>query len=164
MKKIFALVVVALVGLSAAFSFDVGEIKGTWKDANWNANWTVGADTNGKGQIVLTDATTGVVYKKFNDSNVSGFKYGLSTDGASISFYCAETGRKYTFTKPISLGNSLKLSIDRDWTDEPYDVTITWTTGDVGFDGNSAVDATKNAIGATKDFADDVNAFANGLN
>lgn len=157
MKKIFALVVVALVGLSAAFSFDVGEIKGTWKDANWNANWTVGADTNGKGQIVLTDATTGVVYKKFNDSNVSGFKYGLSTDGASISFYCAETGRKYTFTKPLSLGNSLKLSIDRDWTDEPYDVTITWTTGDVGFDGNSAVEATKN-------FADDVNAFANGLN
>lgn len=156
MKKIFALVVVALVGLSAAFSFDVGEIKGTWKDANWNANWTVGADTNGKGQIVLTDATTGVVYKKFNDSNVSGFKYGLSTDGASISFYCAETGRKYTFTKPLSLGNSLKLSIDRDWTDEPYDVTITWTTGDVGFDGNSAVEATKN-------FADDVNAFANGL-
>lgn len=129
MKKLLALVAVALVGLTSCFAFDVGSISGTWKDANWNANWTIGGDTNGKGQVVLTNAKTGAVIKTFNDSNITNFKVEAGLGGAGFSFYCKSTMRKYTFLKPLSLDTGLKLSIDRDWTDEAYDVDIEWVDG-----------------------------------
>ena len=100
MKKIFALVAVALLGTIGAFAFDLSGIEGTWKDETYNANWTF----NGGGTITLTDASTGAVYFTFNDSNTSEQKAEASlTDGATISFYCKETGRHYRFTKPVAL-------------------------------------------------------------
>lgn len=161
MKKIFALIVVALTGLAASFAFDTAGIEGSWKDGNWDALYTIGADTNGKGALKITKASTGKVVWTFNDSNISDFQKGVSSDGAWFSFYCKGTGRKYKFTKPISLGTSLNLSIDRDWTDEPYEVTITWSKGDAGIDGKSVVEGTKAAVETTKNLAEDVSNFAN---
>ncbi|HAK68557.1 MAG TPA: hypothetical protein DCM57_02730 [Treponema sp.] len=132
MKKIFALVAVALIGLTSAFAFSVGEIQGTWKDNNWNANWSFSADTNGEGQIVLSDATTGEVIATFKESNVQNYNLSAGLSGVTISFYSSEWGRKYSFTKPISLGSSLTLNIDRDWTDEPYEVEIPYVDGGAG--------------------------------
>lgn len=119
MKKLLTLVAVAAVALSSAFAMDLGDIKGTWKDTNYDANWTFAAD----GTIVLTDAAGETVFK-FTDSNVSKFKPEASSDGVGFSFYCKETGRKYKFLKPITLSSDLKMDIDRDWTDEGYNVSI----------------------------------------
>jgi len=119
MKKILTLVAVAAIALSSTFALDLGSIKGTWKDANYNANWTFSAD----GKIVLTDAAGETVFT-FDDSNVTDFKPEAISDGAGFSFYCKETARKYKFLKPISLKTDLTMDIDRDWTDEAYKVSI----------------------------------------
>ena len=84
MKKILALAAMALVSLTAAFSLDLGGIKGTWKDKNYDANWTFQAD----GHIVLTIASTGEVVYDFNDSNISNFKVNAGTSGVTVSFDC----------------------------------------------------------------------------
>ncbi|MBQ5491475.1 MAG: hypothetical protein IIT68_05410 [Treponema sp.] len=132
MKKLMALVAVALIGIAGAFAWSVGEIQGTWKDANWDANWTFSTATNGEGQIVLTLASTGETIYTFNDSNTANFETKATTDGVTLSFYCKDTQRAYKFTKPLSLSTDLKMSIDPDWTAQDYNVTITYQTGTAG--------------------------------
>jgi len=119
MKKILTLAAVAAVALSSAFALDLGSIKGTWKDANYDAKWTFSAD----GKITLTDAKNETVFV-FDDSNVTDFKAEASNDGAGFSFYCKETQRKYKFLKPLTLKTDLSMDIDRDWTDEAYSISI----------------------------------------
>ena len=120
MKKILALAAVALVGLVSAFSLDLGDVKGTWKDSNWDANWTFSAE----GKIVLTKASSGEEVFTFTDANIQNFKLTPSTSGVSISFDCKDTERSYKFTKPLSLDADLDLHIDPQWTDKDYDTSI----------------------------------------
>lgn len=122
MKKILTLLVVALIGSASLFAFDLGDIKGTWQDKTWDADWTFTAD----GTIVLTKTSTGEEVFTFTDSNVQNFKLGVSTEGASISFACKDTSREYKFTKPITLNADLDMVINPEWTDSDYSTKITW--------------------------------------
>lgn len=146
MKKILALAAAAVLGTASVFAFEVGELSGTWKDTNWDANWTISADTNGKGQIVLTRASTGEKLFTFNDDNIQNYKLsGSLSSGLTITFDCKATGRSYKFNKPVSLGKDLNLDIDRSWTTEAYNVTITWQGGNAGVDGTTVVESNSDA-------------------
>lgn len=119
MKKILAFTAFALLA-AGAFALDLGDIKGTWQDSKWNANWTFGAD----GKIVLSDSNSGETIYTFDDSNVQDFKIDAGTSGVSVSFSCKETERAYKFTKPLSLNADLDMHIDPNWTATDYDVKI----------------------------------------
>ena len=119
MKKLFAMIVLAVMA-TGLFALDLGGIKGTWKDANWDADWTFSAD----GHIVLSLTSTGEEIFDFNDSNIKDFKVNAGTKGVTITFYCPETARTYSFTKGVSLSTDLDMIINPDWTDEDYSVAI----------------------------------------
>lgn len=121
MKKLLSLIAVGFVFLTSTFALDLGDIKGTWKDTNWDAKWTFSAD----GKILLTDKNGDTVYT-FTDENVKDYKLNVNTSGVSISFYCKDTQRAYKFTKPITLNADLDMHINPDWTSEDYDVKINW--------------------------------------
>lgn len=118
MKKILTVLIASFFAISA-FALDLGSIQGTWQDENYNADWTFSAD----GKIVLKDSNGDEVFT-FTDSNITNFKPEVSKDGAGFSFYCKETGRSYKFIKPVTLSTDLSMSIERDWTDEAYDISI----------------------------------------
>lgn len=119
MKKILAFGAFALLA-AGAFALDLGDIKGTWQDSNWNANWTFGAD----GKITLSDSVSGNTIYTFDDSNVQNFKLDAGTSGVSVSFSCKDTERAYKFTKPLTLNSDLDMHIDPEWTTKGYDVKI----------------------------------------
>lgn len=121
MKKLLSLIAVGFVFLTSTFALDLGDIKGTWKDTNWDAKWTFSAD----GKILLTDKNGDTVYT-FTDDNIKDYKLDVNTTGVSISFYCKDTQRAYKFTKPITLNADLDMHINPDWTTEDYDVKIKW--------------------------------------
>lgn len=120
MKKIFGIVAVMALAATSTFALDLGDIKGTWKDAKWDANWTFTAD----GKIVLTKASSGESVYTFTDNNVQNFRLDAGTKGVSVSFKCAETERAYKFTKPLTLSADLDMTVNPDWTDTDYDTTI----------------------------------------
>ncbi len=120
MKKILAVLALAFAVLGGAFAFDLGSIRGTWQDEKWDANWTFSAD----GKIVLTKASSGETVYTFSDSNVQNFKLDANASGVSVSFKCDETERAYRFTKAISAGSDLELTVDPDWTSEDYTTAI----------------------------------------
>ncbi len=119
MKKILAFGALALIS-AGAFAFDLGDIKGTWQDSKWNANWTFEAD----GKITLSDSVSGSTIFTFDDSNVQNFKLNAGKDGVSVSFACKETERAYKFTKPLSLNSDLDMHIEPNWTSSSYEVKI----------------------------------------
>ena len=119
MKKLFAMIVLAVMA-TGLFALDLGGIKGTWKDANWDADWTFSAD----GHIVLSLTSTGETVFDFNESNIKDFKVNAGTKGVTITFYCPETERAYSITKGVSLSTDLDMIINPDWTDEDYSVAI----------------------------------------
>ncbi len=119
MKKILAFGALTLLS-AGAFALDLGDIKGTWQDSNWNANWTFGAD----GKITLSDSNTGKAIYTFDDSNVQNFKIAAGKSGVSVSFDCKDTERAYKFTKPLTLNSDLDMHIDPEWTSTDYDVKI----------------------------------------
>ena len=119
MKKLFIMVVLAVM-TSGLFALDLGDIKGTWQDKTWDADWTFTAD----GHIVLSLISTGEKIYDFNDSTISNFKLDAGTKGVTISFYCKDTERAYKFTKGVSLSTDLDMEINPDWTDEDYSVAI----------------------------------------
>ena len=121
MKKLLSLIAVGFVFLTSTFALDLGDIKGTWKDTNWDAKWTFSAD----GKILLTDKNGDTVYT-FTDDNIKDYKLDVKTTGVSISFYCKDTQRAYKFNKPITLNADLDMHINPDWTTEDYDVKIKW--------------------------------------
>lgn len=120
MKKLIAILAVALISVVSVFAFDLGDIKGTWQDPNWDADWTFSAD----GKIVLTKTSTGEAVFTFTDDNVTNFKLGATTKGATVSFSCKETERSYTFTKPITLDTNLEMVINPEWTTSDYSVKL----------------------------------------
>lgn len=122
MKKLLLLVLVALIGCTSVFAFDLGDIKGTWQDKTWDADWTFTAD----GTIILTKTSTGEEVFTFTDANVQDFKLGATTSGATVSFTCKDTNRTYKFTKPLTLDTNLDMVINPDWTDSDYEISITW--------------------------------------
>ena len=119
MKKLFIMVVLAVMA-TGLFALDLGGIKGTWKDAAWDADWTFSAD----GHIVLSLSSTGEKIYDFNDSTITNFKVDAGAKGVTISFYCKDTERAYKFTKGIALNADLDMVINPDWTDEDYSVKI----------------------------------------
>lgn len=119
MKKILAFAAVAVMAVAGAFALDLGEIKGTWQDKNWDADWTFSAD----GKIILTK-TNGEAVFTFDDSNVKKFKPVANSKGVGFSFYCEETERAYQFLKPITLSTDLSMTVNPDWTDTDYNVDI----------------------------------------
>jgi len=121
MKKIIAILAVALISVVSVFAFDLGDIKGTWQDKKWDADWTFSAD----GKIILTKTSTGEVVYTFTDDNVQNFKLGASADGATVTFTSKENYRSYKFTKPITLSTDLNMVVNPDWSDEDYTTTLT---------------------------------------
>ncbi len=119
MKKILTFGALALIS-AGAFAFDLGDIKGTWQDSKWNANWTFEVD----GKITLSDSVSGSTIFTFDDNNVQNFKLNAGKDGVSVSFDCKETERAYKFTKPLTLSSDLDMHIEPDWTSSAYDVKI----------------------------------------
>ena len=119
MKKLFAIVVLAVMA-TGLFALDLGGIKGTWKDANWDADWTFSAD----GHIVLSLTSTGEEIFDFNESNIKDFKVNAGAKGITITFYCPETERAYSFTKGVSLSTDLDMIINPDWTSKEYSVAL----------------------------------------
>ena len=91
MKKIIFFAAVAFASASL-FAFDLGDLKGTWQDSNWNADWTF----TGDGKIILADSTTGEEVFTFTDENVQDFKIDAGKTGLSVSFKCSETERSYS--------------------------------------------------------------------
>jgi len=118
MKKIFAILAVAFIAVASSFAMDLSAIQGTWKDANYDADWTFKAN----GTIDLS-ANSEVVFT-FQDSNISDFKVTTEDNAVKVTFYCAETSRRYSFVKKLSLSTDVVLDIDRDWTDEAYETTM----------------------------------------
>lgn len=118
MKKLFAALFVAGAMAVGAFAADTLPA-GTWVDKNYNAAWVIGVD----GSIKIQNASTGETYKTFSPVK-QNFKFSTSLDGLTLTFRCSETSRTYKITKGASLSTDLTLEIDRDWTDEPYKVTI----------------------------------------
>ena len=102
------------------FALDLGNIKGTWTDKTWDAEWTFSAD----GHIILTLASTGEVVYDFNDSTIQNFKVSAGTKGVTITFDCKDTERSYSFTKGVSLSTDLDMVINPDWTSEDYSVAL----------------------------------------
>jgi len=120
MKKILGIGAALVLGMAGLFALDLGDIKGTWKDSNWDANWTFSGD----GKIVLKKASSGEEVFTFTDSNVQNFKLNTAASGVSISFDCKDTNRSYKFTKGLTLSTDLDLHINPDWTADDYDVKI----------------------------------------
>ena len=97
MKKLFVMVILAVMS-TGLFALDLGNVKGTWTDKTWDAEWTFSAD----GHIILTLASTGEVVYDFNDSTIQNFKVSAGTKGVTITFDCKDTERSYSFTKGVS--------------------------------------------------------------
>ncbi len=118
MKK-WLLALVALLAAAAAFAQtpDLSKLpKGKWLDANWNAVWEIGADS-----IRLLDGTGAVVFD-FKDK-IKDFKVDAKVTEVTFSFRCDGAERSYTFKKGTT-DLDLTMEIDRDWTTEPYSVTM----------------------------------------
>jgi hypothetical protein len=54
---------------------------------------------------------------------ITDFKVDVGVSEAKISFTCKETERKYVFTKGVT-NLDLVMTIDPDWTDTNYKVTM----------------------------------------
>ncbi len=112
--------VILAVMATGLFALDLGGIKGTWKDAKWDADWTFSAD----GKIVLTKTSTGEEVYTFKEGTVQNFKVNADTSGVSISFDCKDTQRSYSFKKGISLNADLDMVVNPEWTTVDYETTI----------------------------------------
>lgn len=122
MKKLLAVLFVAAIMAVGVFAEDVKIPTGSFIDSMWNAEWVIGVDT-----IELKDATSGELIYSFTKDKRADEKLEVTTEGPVWSFYCAETARKYYFSRPISLGfdTGMYLEIDPDWTSEDYKQKIT---------------------------------------
>ena len=91
---------------------------GKWLDANWDALWVFFAD----GSVKLYDSNNGDLIYDF-DGQVKDFKLEPEGLGLKMSFRCDDTKRFYVFTKDLE-GTDLNMDIDRDWTDEAYNIDM----------------------------------------
>jgi hypothetical protein len=115
MKKLafLVLILVLTAGFASAQGIDVGDFPtGKWLDPNYDAVWEFSVDN-----IRILD-TSGGVYFDFSEATVENFDVSAGTKGVVLSFSCVETGKSYTFTKPVSMGTSIILEIDPPWNED----------------------------------------------
>lgn len=108
MKKLFiaGLLVLLVTGFAAA-EINLGAFPlGTWVDANYDAHWEF---TSGSIRIL---SPAGDVHYDFSDKTLEEFRVGAS-GGATLSFSCVETRKRYTFTKPLT-SSGMTLKIERE--------------------------------------------------
>lgn len=124
MKKIIAILFVVALCFTGVFaeSFDLSKIDfpaGSWVDANYDAKWEIVQDG-----INLYDNVSGDLIYAFRMDKIENAFYQAKSEGVQsyIEFGCPDTHRIYRFTTTNT--EDLVLSIDRDWTDDPYEVTI----------------------------------------
>ena len=120
MKKIILILslFMFIAGFAAADGFDLGKFpKGTWIDNNYNALWELSVDN------IRILAPSGSVYYDFGTATVNDFKVSGDLKGVTITFSCAETGKKYMLFKPTSASTSITLEIDPPW-NEHYKVEM----------------------------------------
>ncbi len=109
MKKFFFLAVFFILGAALSAQIELGEFPlGTWLDANYSAYWELSSNN-----IVITDGA-GKVYFDFTANTVEDFKVSVEIAGIVMTWSCAETGKKYKLTKPLTDFN-LILDIDPPW-------------------------------------------------
>ncbi len=119
MKKflIVLLFLAAETSLLWSEGFNLGKFPlGKWLDARWNAVWEFSSDN-----IRIVDPA-GSVYYDFKGKTIENYSVKPSLKGVVLSFYCKETGKKYTFTKPVSNLNLL-MNIKTD-TGNTYNVEL----------------------------------------
>lgn len=105
-KALFLFLFFLLMGGFLAAEINLGAFPlGTWLDDTYEAYWEFTT-----GNIRILDAA-GNVYYDFGDKTLKDFKVGAS-GGAQLSFSCVETGKRYTFTKPLT-NSSMKLEIEK---------------------------------------------------
>ena len=111
MKKIVLVMLILVVASSFTFagSFNLGDFPiGKWLDSNWNALWEFSS-----GNIRIINSTNGDLFYDFDGKTIENFSVKPSLKGIVLSFYCKETGKKYTFTKPATNLN-LNMEINTD--------------------------------------------------
>lgn len=120
MKKLLAVLFVAFVMAAGLFAEEFP--KGTWVDANYDAEWVIGLDM----KIDLYSATDGSLIYSFTKDKIQDSKLEVTKEGLVYQFTCKDTYRKYYFIKPAKLvpDANLVLKIDPDWTTEDYKVDI----------------------------------------
>jgi hypothetical protein len=117
-KRVLVLILLAAAGLLFAQSIDLGDFPtGKWLDKNYAAIWEFSVDN-----IRILDPS-GRVYYDFSQSTVEDFEVNAGTGGLVLSFFCVETGKSYTFTKPVSMESEIVLEIDPPW-NEDYKVEM----------------------------------------
>ncbi len=120
MKKIvFILLILILVSsFSWAGSFNLGDFPiGKWLDSRWNALWEFKSDN-----IRILNSETGDLFYDFDGKTIENFSVKPSLKGIVLSFYCRETGKRYTFTKGATNLN-LDMLINTD-TGNTYEVNL----------------------------------------
>ena len=106
-KKILVLcLLTAAVFTVSAGDFNPGEfVIGKWIDSNYDAVWEFTGDNI---RILTLDESD--VYYDFKDKTIEDFTIGVKDKMPSLSFFCRETGKEYTFKKPLT-GKDLVLEI-----------------------------------------------------
>lgn len=110
MKKILLIsLVLIFIGLSVySDGIQLGDFpSGKWVDARWDAIWDFSS-----GSIRIWDPMGELIYS-FETKTIEDFKVMPGGEGLELSFYCAETAKKYKFIKPLT-NMDLKLVIDKD--------------------------------------------------
>lgn len=110
-RLVFALLALVLAaGFAGAQEIDLGDFPtGKWLDPNYDAVWEFSLEN-----IRILDPA-GNLYYDFSRATVEDFDVSAGTNGIVLSFSCVETGKSYTFTKPVSMGTSIILEIDPPW-------------------------------------------------
>jgi len=119
MKKILLVILMVTMATVMVHSegIEMGDFPiGKWMDANWDAVWEFESNN------IRILSTNGSVHYDFDGKTIEDWKVRPGTKGLVLSFYCAETGKKYEFTKPLTNLNLLMV-IDTD-TGNHYEVEL----------------------------------------
>ena len=106
-KTIFVLFLLSLAVFTvSADDFNPGDfVVGKWIDSNYDAVWEFTGDNI---RILFLDEEG--IYYDFRDKTIEDSTIGVKDKMPSLSFYCEETGKEYTFKKPLT-GKDLILEI-----------------------------------------------------
>lgn len=148
MKKLVALVAVAIIGLAGAFAFSLSDLpaaaQGTWVDSNYNANWILGGGDGEGVTLKIADAKSGKVFYTFKESNMEDLEGSVGLNGVTITWKSSKFGKSYKLVKGYT-DKDWKLTIVRDWDPEPYeDQTLEFVGAGVESDVGGAVDSAVN--------------------
>ena len=112
MKKLLAVLFVAAAFVVGAFAQETPAFPaGSWVDEYYNGEWVISAD----GSVKLNDSKTGELIYNFTEDKITNIQLTADQSGVSFSFECAETHRKYKFTKEFNTLADIKIIVDPDW-------------------------------------------------